>query len=696
MLADLAESAIGLLLCPLVFLAPGYVVGRLTNVMDFYARDRLTRLSMALMLSVAIGPIVIFLLLHVGWWAVWLVYGAVWCYTLLLLIRERPALQGIKVPFLVCLGVGVALVLLVVDIGWGDKLYFSVAARDHVRTIALTNEVARAGFPPQNPFFNVGEPVQLFYYYGWMQLTSLVDLLGGGLVGPRGTAFAGTAFCGLALMGTVVAFVKTLPSSVENDVAQGADSTRVAVALTFLLVGGLDVVVFLAGILAVIAVGQPVVFTDIEWWNEPVLMWITSVVTAPHHVGGLIAALCGFRLTRWAVDTSDQTSGRKKWVGFVLAGIAFASSVFCSVWMGMAAAIIGAVWLIANIIRKRWNEVRGWIASGITAGVVALPYLFYLRTSGSVEGAPLRLGVRPFRPLEYFLGVAREGLEMLIHLPFLPLSYALELGFFAVAGFLYWRWRRGQGPLSQDERLIRVVLLVGILFSAFALAAVRNNDLGFRVPMFAQFVLLLWATDYWIAIRDGSINPPKQWLLPVLSLLLVVGVGSTVANALVLRFVPPAADAGIITMPGMYGDDRQLGERTKDLRDAYEWVQGQTDEADIVQHNPRPGVPRREGGYEFAYALYSERDCVAIDDDMGTMYGVLRDEYDPVAAQVARSFNLPDAAIAAEIAERFSINAYVVSDRDAVWQDSTSWVWTQEPDFISDHARVYLNPAERF
>ena len=690
MFADLLDTALAFLLCPLVFVIPGYAVGLATNVLDFRAKEATLRLAMALMFSVAVGPIVIFLLLKIGWWTVWTAYGLSWVVWATLLAKDQPKFAGLKWPLLVGSAVALLLVLMVVDIGWGDKLYFSVAARDHVRTIALTNEVARGAFPHMNPFFNVGEPVQLFYYYGWMQLTSLVDLLGGGLVGPRGTAFAGTAFAGLALMGTVAVFAESFEGSVWTD---RTIKLRILFALLFLLVGGVDILVFLAGAVGFALAGRPVIFTDIEWWNEPVLMWITSVVTAPHHVGGLIAALTGFRLARWGVDQSDK----RRWRAFALAGVAFASTVFCSVWIGMAAAIVGFAWLVLNVVRKNGREVSGWVVSGLVAGIVALPYIVYLRASGSVDGAPVRLGVRPFGPMETFFGFAREGVDMLAHLPFLPISYILEFGFFALVGFLYWRWRKSQSqPLSPDERFLRVVLLVGLLFPGFVLAAVRNNDLGFRVPMFAQFVVLLWAADYWVAVREQAIELPKTWLKPVLISLLFVGVASTLANGLVLRFATPAADAGLIAMPGMYGEDRHLGERTKDLRDAYTWIIENTPESAIVQHNPRPGVPRREGGYQFANALYSMRRCVALDDDMGTMYGVLHDEYDPVAAQVARPFNDSHVSVATDVARQFAIDAYVISDRDVVWQDSTSWVWTQTPDFESNRVRVYLDPGERF
>ena len=182
-------------------------------------------------------------------------------------------------------------------------------------------------------------------------------------------------------------------------------------------------------------------------------------------------------------------------------------------------------------------------------------------------------------------------------------------------------------------------------------------------------------------------------LRPALVVLLVIGVASSVSNVFVARFVTPAADAGLIAMPGMYGNDRELGARTKALRDAYDWLRVHTPEDAIVQHNPRPGIVRRHGGFAFPPGLYSQRHSVVYDDDMGTMYGVTHADYDPIAEEVASVFEHPDAANAATVASHWGIDAFVVSDRDPVWQDTTSWVWTQTPDFTNKRARVFLDPA---
>ena len=147
-------------------------------------------------------------------------------------------------------------------------------------------------------------------------------------------------------------------------------------------------------------------------------------------------------------------------------------------------------------------------------------------------------------------------------------------------------------------------------------------------------------------------------------------------------------------MPGMYGDDHELGVRTKALRQAYTWIRTHTSQSAIVQHNPQPGVARRQGGLAFAPALYGHRHVVVYDDDLGTIYGITRSDYDPIAEEIASVFEQPDAANAAAVAAHRGIDALVVSDQDPVWQDTTSWVWTQHADFSNQHVRVFLDPAQ--
>ncbi len=694
MFADLFETAVGLVLSPLVFLLPGYAIGRLTGVLEFCSRSFVVRLAIALILSVAVGPVLIHLLLHFGWGAMWAVFGVSWIAAIGFFVRGRPDMRGLRRPVVIAFGVAIVLVFLIVDVGWGDRLYFSVVARDYLKHFALTEVIRAGGIPPTNPFFFDGEAVPLFYYYGWLLMTSALDAIGGSLVGPRGAVFAGTALIGVSLMATVAVFAHTLTNSLlSKDTANRGRWALPFVAVMLLLVGGLDIVMFFAGMAGQAALGIPVVFTDIEWWNEPLFLWITSVMTVPHHVAGLVAALVGLRIARWSFE---PTGGRVS-TGVVVAGMAFASSALCSIWVAMGAAVIGGAWVLLNVIRRNWREVMVWVTSGVVASLAALPYLVELSTSSTGDKSPLSFGIRYFGPFDRYLRFGRTGLEGLAHLVFLPIGYAVELGFVGVAGWLFWRARkRMAAKLSQDERLLRVMFVVGLVFPTFFYSAIRMNDLGFRVPMFAQFVLLLWAAFLIEGFNSGAIAAPTNWMRRALLVLAMVGVCSTFAQSLILRFVPIAADTGLIAMPGMYAQDVELGKRTAAEREAYEWLQQHTPEGAIVQHNPKPRVVRTAGGLAFSPALYARRPFAAYDSDMGTLFSVSELKYFEVADDIATAFDRPDAENAAVVAERHGLAALVVGDTDPIWGDRMGWAWLMTPDFANDYVRVYLYPAERF
>ncbi|HYE97024.1 MAG TPA: hypothetical protein VD962_12520, partial [Rubricoccaceae bacterium] len=592
MIADLASSALGFVLGPAVFFLPGYAAGHFANALGFRSQSPLLRVSAAVVFSVALGPLLAYVLLNVGWVAFFVGYAGLGGLGLAACVRGRASLAPLVRPGLVALAVAVALVLCTVDMGGDGRLYFSVVARDYLKHVAVTDVLRAEGVPPSNPFFQPGHPIPLFYYYGWFQLTAALDALGGPLVGPRGAVFAGTAWSGLALMAAAVLWVGLRPNALGVEEPEGV---RVRRAVTLLLAGGMDLVVFLIGYLVWKGSGRQPVFTDIEWWNEPVFLWSTSVLTVPHHVGGLVAALAGLLLTRWGTEQGGWKGGVPVRAALGMAAVAFASSALCSVWVAMTAALAAAVWVVVSFVRRDGREAVTWLGVGVLAAVLVLPFVLDLRAAGTTEGFPVAGWVRAFKPVE-FLGLPSRGAGALVHLALLPLNYALELGALALTGLLFWRWRRVQRrALSRDEAFLLVVALATLVFVTFARAAVRTNDLGFRGPMLLQFVLLLWAGDVLGALRAWAASPPR-WLRPTLTALLVVGVLSTIGNALVLRLVPPAADAGLVAMPGMYAPDRRLGARTHDLRAAYAWVSDHTPEGALVQHDPKPGVPRIEGG----------------------------------------------------------------------------------------------------
>src|SRR5579859_5694269 len=89
MIADLLGTSAAFFLFALVLFVPGYVLGWLANVFGFRRRSRLARCAISVPLSVAVAPILTYLLWHWSIAAVWTLYAACWIGFLALFVRER-------------------------------------------------------------------------------------------------------------------------------------------------------------------------------------------------------------------------------------------------------------------------------------------------------------------------------------------------------------------------------------------------------------------------------------------------------------------------------------------------------------------------------------------------------------------------------------------------------------------------------
>src|SRR5580692_6010423 len=83
--------AFGLFSC--LTILPGYAIGWIFEVLQFRRRTLPFRLAASVPISIAIGPVVSYLL---GRWlslsAAWMVFGALSAYAVYLAARERPAI----------------------------------------------------------------------------------------------------------------------------------------------------------------------------------------------------------------------------------------------------------------------------------------------------------------------------------------------------------------------------------------------------------------------------------------------------------------------------------------------------------------------------------------------------------------------------------------------------------------------------
>jgi len=672
---DLGEYAVGFGLLALLLLPPGFVLGWLTDVLAFRKRPFAGQLCLALLLSLAVCPVLTHLVgTFAGFGLVWVGYATVLLALPLVLWRrsstEAVSDDGGAIPLLIAAVVWVALTgYALVDVEVDGGLGRCVSHYDHAKHTAVIDAVVRTGLPPENPSFHPGEARPLYYYYFWHAVVGVAGRLGGDLVTPRTLSIAGVAWAGLALLAAVqVVLAACRP---------GPNGRPYGLAFALLLVTGLDIVP--------VAFAREVV-PHVEWWNGgSVAAWVVTGLWVPHHLVALTVVVLAGLLLR---DAATQTEPRRQALDVILAGLAFASAFGLSIWVTLTAVAVLGVWWLVALATSRWREVLVVPAVGAVALAAVLPFVLELKQAQPEARFPLALEVRPFGPLmphQAALSAVHPALVPLAYLAALPLNYALELGVFLAAGVLYWQRRRSAGgPWSRDELFLLVTVATSLALCAFVRSAVRHNDLGGRGVLLAQFVLLFAL----VPLLTGSLPPGRptggrdadRSFLVVLLVLGLLGTGYDL----------------VVARQHAVGD---VGPSALDLRRAYEWVRANTPRDAVLQQSWKAYRPPAGGGLstafegepEWFHLLYGHRQAAVSDAMHGTLFGVSPGQFVPPASEVAALFEAGTSpAEAVAICRRYGIGVVVVKAGDPAWNDPASWATNRTPDFANAHARVYL------
>src|SRR5579863_1475045 len=212
MLEDVTGCLKAICLFPLFVAIPGYAIAWLCDLFEFRRRTTAFRLALSVPLSIAVCPIVTYLLgRFCGMAAVWGFYGAT-AIVFLIAIARSPRRAGIPRAYRV-LGIVLLIWLVVVlasliGIQIGDRLYYPTSALDNSVRSAFVHAISVTGIPPQSPLFLPGEPVPLRYHYFWLMMCSLVERAGHGSVSARQALIAGTFWCGCGLLAVVALYLR--------------------------------------------------------------------------------------------------------------------------------------------------------------------------------------------------------------------------------------------------------------------------------------------------------------------------------------------------------------------------------------------------------------------------------------------------------------------------------------------------------
>jgi hypothetical protein len=689
---DILSSFIGFCLFPVIYVFPGYVIAWLSDLFDFRSRHQGTRFVIAIVISFSVSPIITFLTWNLI--SVNLTYFTLALFSIAFIIliiksqRNVISTEAKKIQLIAiwaAAGWSIFSILSLVDIQWGNRLYYNVVAYDFTTRAAIINAMTRTGVPPVNPSYFPGHPVYLtFLYYFWYIPCSLVDQLGGHWVDGRTAMIASVAWCGIGLMATIALYLR-LRNTLNGIMAWKAG----LVGSGLLLISGLD---FIPAIILMISTrlsnGYSVLEGDIEHWNEQITAWAGAVTWVPHHVAGLIACITGIML----VHSARGKSKSRQFILMAIAGLAFASAAGLSIYITGVFVVFWGIWLVVIFLQKERSLGLAMAFAGIISLIAISPFLkglFIGGTGATNNELPIAFAVRIFRPIVPYVFTYPSSILNIIFFLILPINYLFELGFFLVVGLLWIqqnkkrKWKINSFHLSEII-LFNVTFLIGSFFRS---TVIGSNDLGWRAWLFGQFILLIWGVDL---IFNYFPNLKMRELVSIpyhdhtnwksLRILLILGLLTTVIDLLLLRTWPFLVDLGVAGFPNSFSTDTNLGQRTFAAREAYEFINNHTSENVHIQQNPEDFLNRPIG-------LYANRP-IAISGH--TSYGISREDFSIHSAQVVKIFNTENNWIDIDqTCEENYINFISITDADPLWKSLGSLELSREPMYENHYYQIF-------
>lgn len=583
------------------------------------------------------------------------------------------------------------------DIQIGNRLYPSTALWDHAVRIAFLHSAMRTGPPIRNPFSYLGSAPIARYYYFWYVLCSYPAKLSH--IDPRCVLYGSSVWSGFLLAALIPLFLRGFLGVTDNL------RRKSVIGMTLIAVSGLDII--------------PTVYeffrahritADMEWWDPvQITSWTDALIWVPHHVMALVACLIGF-LALWNVRKVGENPYPKltrRLLSGVFAAFAFAAAAGLSVYVTFAFAIFLLVWGFRLLAKRVYQDFFLYLGTACCTILVSLPYLHDLLGHPAIEipvgsatagAAAPGISVGPFalglRVLPNFLSTPvflrdRGFLHPGLLAPFgVVIVYILEFGVFGLIAWVRFRKDlRNRKKLGEAEIASWTMLAVGMFVITFVRSAViTNNDLAFRSAMLVQFVLLLWAAEFF----DRWFLPPhrdrvrQSWGMRfVVHSTLILGIVAAVYSLTILRTYAFLDNKGMIA----YSADwipapHEVGPGMMNIRSAYDQLDKMLPAHAIVQYNPmhEDYLPLLE--YDSFQSVDAFPNC-------GTEFGGDTRKCPPVQDAIANLFNKPGETNIRELCSRLSIDVLVARRTDAVWRDRNSWVWTNPPLVANSYIRAF-------
>jgi hypothetical protein len=577
-------------------------------------------------------------------------------------------------------------ILSLVDWQSGHQLFMSIATYDHAARVNWTESILRTGVPPDNPLYWYQHAAPMRYYYFWNVVCAAVVRMS--RLSTRGVFIASCVWAGFALAALIGLYLK-------HFLAAGARLRRqFLLCIALLMVTGLDICVNLWNLFYL---HRPLP-DDLEWWSaSQITSWLDALLWTPHHIASSLCCMLAFLLA-WMAGDNGKRDGV---ASVVLIAFALASAFGLSIYVAFGFFLVMLVWGVWQVlVERKFRSALLLAAGGAGAVVLLIPYLRELTahsSSGLEGGSIFAFAIREMFPPDgllathffaQFAASHATAARNLANLALLVPGYVVELGFYLAVFLIYLvpAWR-GRTPLSAAQRALVVIAVSTLaIVSVIRSGVLTSNDFGWRAVLLLQFPLLLFAseimTGWKLAERKDTApadwaglprNTP-HWLRSITALALIVGVVSTVSQALLLRFDIPLAEVRLRTI-----HDPRAGEIPHNLYIStigYAQLDGSIPRDAIVQFNPAVDDYARSAdllGIDHQMAIVADRPfCGAeLGGDPG---GCLA-----MAAAIDSLFNGAGAEQARATCHQYGIQYLVARVYNPAWKDPSGWVWNLPP-----------------
>jgi hypothetical protein len=728
----------------LIFLAPGYCLGRVSNVLEFRQRGAAEQWLLSMGISIVVVPITFNLLSR--WFSLsvtvplcWLLAGIASGNLLVRWWRNEFPMPSMRRSTAIAIGLAIlwAVICLVSlpDLQLGQRLYSTAAVADLGVRSAFVASAMHGGAPPANPFFFPGSIVKLRYYYYWYVMTAIPGVASG--VQPRAALFASSIWSGWLLAAAAALFLKHF-YAVRRRIRAAS-----VVAMALLGVTGLDALYVLF-----LYLRYRIVLSDMEVWDsDQVTSWTNSLLWVPHHVAATAACMLGF-VFLWHAGRNLEHSPRQRTLLAILAAMGFASAAGLSVYVTFAFALFLFAAALFWLVTRRFNTVGLYIAVAALVLVLSAGYLHDLRATGAhageaaagLAGGPKQpplfatLGLRQLPPtlmpaLRHAVHENKLANILLRPIFLVPIMF-MEFGFFFLVAVRQSRrdWHERSvyaaapaTPVLRDIRDIRwlswLMLAAGLWVALMMRSTViSNNDLSFRGVEIAQFILLIWgAAQITGAHPEGDVAAPSMenakltrtpfrmgWLA---GSLLFLGLISSAYQLAMLRFYLYGSDRYHWTNPVIPQSEfgNRFGAINKELREAYASLDRVLPPSAKIQFGAAPKL----GLQHLYYSRYqqldgmfpgcgtafggSEAQCFRLESRIAPLFGIPAPLSGPnyVVWTNVQNPTLTTAAAVYSLCRDLGIDALVVTGEDPVWNDPNGWPHKMKPVFASDFVAAY-------